>query len=592
MRRIFIIFCLLTGSLQAQQNVQDTNLSKNQDKPIFPPIQEQHTFPLQEIRVPLKAYSPRGNDIIFEFTWDRGGKIDQKQDLFIWTPKENDIGQHPIIFTAVDTLSGQRVNQPALIVVNPIRYQPVLSIECHITPTEGFYYINEGEELALVIRAEDRNTSDELTLGYFVNEDPNARIKNARFSVNGRGATFFWIPTNSQAGQGLFNLTFFVEDQTGLRNEKVIPVIVRDVKHPPVFQNTTREYYINEGEPLSFTVKAQDLDDEPLTYQVTTPDIKKNDFSFNPSSGKFQWIPDFSYSTRKTEYQLIFSANDAEFTVYDTILVKVDPKNYPPHIEAIRPRDVKEGEEVVVPIRVSDKNGDENVSLSVISSDIKGYEFDPEQRIFRWTPPFSFLDSPGKKEVHVTFLASDGHLEDEAELAITVHDRNDPREIVQEYITLLTIANQMKQEVAYMDDNLQFTLDRKRFWNDVFDISGIVIGAVTGFASSSVASDKFQKTVVPIAAAATTLIGVRAVIDRSSDKIAKLRSEMLFLKGNLDVSVNMVLRDYGYSPKIETADTYEFQNDFRNFKKRIEELETQKGVLQTRYEALPIKERK
>ncbi|MBN2415294.1 hypothetical protein JXO52_05605 [bacterium] len=558
-------------------------------RPVFQQIPEQSVFPEQTLTVPLTAFSPEGHGLVYSFTWDRGGRIDPARNLFIWRAATEDIGIHPIIFSVEDTTARMRVNQAVIITVTPIRYPPVLTIKSTVDIPSGFLEIDEGEELALVLQADDANDQDRLSIGYFVNGDRGYQLENAEFKVNGRSATFFWVPQDRHAKKRIFNITFYAEDQTGLRTEETVRTMVRDISHAPVFLNTTHEYFIDEGEKLTFSMRILDQDGDDIDYQVYSPDIKQNDFLFDQETGKFQWTPVFAYASTKTEYRLIFSASDRETTVYDTVMIKVDPKNYPPHIEDIPPREIKEGETLSLRLHVTDKNGDEQVDVSVVYADADDYVFDKATRSFRWTPGFGFVDEPGKRTVLFRFRAADREYSDDMDLKVTVYDRVDPAEIIAAYRLQLQRSGEMLQEVRVMDRSLQHTIDRKRFWDNAFDITGILVGAFTGYASSSAATAELREKAVPVAAVATTLIGIRSVIDRSGDKVMKLRNSMLTLKGSIEVTISMLTREYGDRPDPETADKYEFQSDFKAFKNRMAELEKEKALLKAQYEAMRIR---
>ncbi len=589
-------FCLLLPffvfPLFAQEKTDLTRVDLQEYKPILLPVKAHSVYPDQELVVKLTGYNHKGTDLKFSFTWSLGGEMDQKKKEFKWTPTENDIGIHPIIFTAIDTFTNQQVSQPAIITVKARQYRPTLEIKSNRPLPDGFLVLDEGDDLALVVQANDRNPTDRLTLGYYVNNDHGKKFGNAKFEVNDKVAIFLWSPNDTQAKEKTLNLTFFVEDQTGLRAEKTVPVFVNDIVHIPVFKNKTREYFIDEGEILSFNVYATDDDREKITYKILSTDIKQNDYYFDGNTGKFQWKPTFEYARQKTDYRLIFSASDQSHTVYDTIGIKVDPKNYPPEIEPVRDREIKENEELVIRLVVNDKNGDENLKVSVVESDFDGYRFDPRTRVFRWTPPFSFVNRSGKRRVQVKFRVTDTVTDAFTVAKITVLDREDPREILISYSKSLASAKKLSGEIGVMEANLKYTLERKRYWNTVFDISTIVVGALTGIASSPIASDKLRESAIPIAGAATTLFGIRAVIDKSSDKISDLKNKVMILKGNVDLSINSIIRDYSETPSLTTTDSFSFKQDFADFKQKITEFEAQNEKLKTEYSGLSVKEKK
>lgn len=561
-------------------------------KPMLRPVAAQSVYVGAELLVPLEAYTPQGTAPKLSFTWPLGGRIDPQKRCFQWTPEERHIGMHPIVFSATDSLTGQQVNQAALITVKRIEYAPVIHLQSQRMLPKGFVEIAEGDALALVLTAEDENPQDRLTLSYFVNGDPGHRIPGAVFDVSARSATFFWKPDSRAAGEQPCRITFRVTDESGLTDEVELPVLVRDVHHAPVFETAMHEYYVDEDELLRFTVKAVDRDGDPLQYRLHTTDIKRNDCLFDPLTGRFQWTPTYAYVRQKTDFTLVFSVSDGMETVFDTVRVKVDPKNYPPEISAIPDRSVRENEPLAIALKISDKNGDENLSLDVDAPDLEGYRFNAETGIFAWTPPFHFIDGAEKRTVQVTFTVSDGAFRHSRSARITVFNRRDPKQALVQYTQVLKAGARMDRRLSEMDGHLAYTLKRKRFWNNFFDVSTIVIGAFSGVASSSLASEKMQEAAVPIAGAVTTLLGVRAILDQSSDKLYDLRQRVLLLKGSVETVLNAAIRSYGTAPDLVVTDTRQFQTDHDQLRKRLEEIEGQLNGLEATYLSLPVKEKK
>jgi hypothetical protein len=356
-------------------------------------------------------------------------------------------------------------------------------------------------------------------------------------------------------------------------------MLVQDTPHLPVFVNKTNEFFIDEGEMLSFTVQARDADQEKLTYKLVSSEIKQNDFYFNGENGQFQWKPTFEYAQRNSDYSLIFSASDDVHTIYDTILVKVDPINYPPEIEPIRDREIREDEELTFQLLVKDKNGDENLKVSVAESDITDYSFDEKKREFRWKPGYDFVTNLDKKTVYTKFKVTDSFYEDEQTAKITVYDREDPAQLQTSYIQNLQFARKIFAEVDTMDKKVSQSVKSKRQWNRVFDISNILVSAFVGIASSSLMSEKVQQSAVPIGATITALIGIRSVLDKSDRNLPELKTQAVLLLGNMESSINYLVREYSEKPNLLVTDTRRFKNDLTNFKEKIEFFDSQKEKL-------------
>jgi hypothetical protein len=579
-----IIFLLLfVGCLFAQENAQISKVNIQDSKPNFEPIENKSVFPGDELVIRLDCYNDKGAKFKFSFSWALGGKISQNDKKFYWTPKEEHVGIHPIIFTAIDTVTNQQVSQPAIITVKPIQYKPTLKIKSNRQIPVGFWEIQEGEDIALVIEADDRNKTDLLKLDYYINNDPFQKLKDARFEVKNRVATFLWTPDNSQAKKKYFNVTFRIVDGTDLMNERTIPFLVKDIPHAPVFRNKNKEFYIDEGETLTFTIKASDEDQDLLNYKLVSSEIKFNDFYFDSKKGLFQWKPTFEYARRKSDYTLIFSASDFDFTIFDTISVKVDPKNYPPEIDQIRDREIREGEKLIIPISVKDKNGDENLIVTVVKSDISDFSFDEEKRIFSWEPSFEFVKSRSKKIVYVTFRVTDSVNEAEKTAKIVVFDRENPALLQTSYIKNMQYAQAIKNDVGNMDAKITKSLKKKRRWNSVFDISNILVGTFVGIASSSLASRKVQQSAVPIGATITALIGIRSVLDKSDKNLPEIKTRTVLLLGSIESSISSMVREYGKKPDLTVTDTDKFKKDLKTFKEDIESFENKKEKLKAEF---------
>ncbi|MBC8182883.1 hypothetical protein H8E88_17405 [candidate division KSB1 bacterium] len=575
----FILFLLLAGCLIAQENEQISQVNFQDYKPNFESIENQFTYPGKDLVIKLKAHNQKRSKLLFSFSWSLGGKIDQTKNEFHWRPREDHVGIHPIIFTATDSLTNQNVNQPAIITVKPIQYAPTLKIKSNRPIPEGFWEIQEGEDVALVVEAGDRNKKDQLSLDYYIEKDTYRKLKNARYEVNDQVATFLWTPNNLQAKKKYFNITFRVRDNTGLMSERTIPILVKDVPHVPVFNNKNKEYFIDEGEMLTFTVKAFDGDDEPISYKMVSSEIKYNDYYFDTEKGLFQWKPTFEYARRKSDYLLILSASDYEHTIFDTILVKVDPKNYPPEMEQIRDREIREGEELIIQLSVKDKNGDENLIVTVAESDMPDFSFDEIKREFRWKPSYDFVKNRDKRNVYAKFKVTDSYYSIEKTAKIVVYDRENPAVLQTSYLKNIQYAKAIFDEVSTMDREMTQSLTRKRKWNTVFDISNIMVGAFVVVASSSLASKDVQQSAVPIGATITALIGIRSVLDKSDRNLPDMKTRAVLLMGNIESLTNSMVREYGKKPSLTITDTQRFKNDLKRFKDKIENYESQKEKL-------------
>lgn len=176
------------------------------------------------------------------------------------------------------------------------------------------------------------------------------------------------------------------------------------------------ETSVDEGEKLTFTVRATDPDGGIV--QLSASDLPANaTFVDNGNNtGTFTFMPDF---TQAGTHSVIFSGFDGTFTRVLMIDVTVRNVNRAPVLDAIGPQSVVEGSTLTLDITASDPDGDS------LSFDIRhkpaGAQFTDNgdgTATFRWTP----RDRDVQEEPYiVTFRVSDGHHEnDEEDVAITV----------------------------------------------------------------------------------------------------------------------------------------------------------------------------
>ncbi|MEO0471681.1 MAG: hypothetical protein AAF206_18780 [Bacteroidota bacterium] len=569
--------------------------STRSNKPILDPIPAQSCFPGDELVIQLSGRNQNGdNDFWFEFAWAKGGRIDQETNTFYWMPTDADLGSHPIIFTAIDTLTNDQVSQPAIITVKPIQYRPEIMFSSNRILGGRLLELTEGEDFALVIEASDSNLNERLKLDYFIDNQTGKKLKDARFEVNDRLATFLWTPSDKDAKKKNVSLSFRVQDESGQRDEKTIFVFVQDVDHSPVFVHQTKEYVFSENKASSFKIEAKDEDGDEITYGLQTSSIRESDYFFDSGNGKFQWKPSFQYASKQTAYDLIFSASDGQSIVYDTIRINVSAINYPPEFAAIRDKNIRENETLTLKIQLSDRNGDEGLRLELLDDDgISGYTFDPEKRNFSWKPPFTLISEKGSKRTYeIRFRATDGIERAEQSVKITVSDRDDPQETLRTYQENLGSAQNMLAQLTQLETDLGQTIKRKQSWNTIFDVATITVGVFTGIASSSIASEGLREASVPIGAAATSLIGVRNITNKSLDKITNLKTRTVALISKIQVTLNTLNRKYGEEPGPAITERNDFKADLTDLIKEVENFEKEKVEIQAFVADLALKKKK
>jgi hypothetical protein len=271
-----------------------------------------------------------------------GASFNATTRTFTWTPNYGQAGTYSGVRFSVS--DGSLTDyEDITITVNDVNTAPVLA-------AIGNKSVNENQLLQFTVNATDAE-SDILT--YSVSGLPSA----ASFV----GQTFTWTPSYSQAGS--YNVTFNVNDGNGGTDSETITITVNNINRAPVL-NTIGNKSVTEGRLLTFNVSATDADGDSLTYSA----------SGLPSGATFvgqtfSWTPSAAQSGN---YSVVFSTNDGQVTVSETITVTVaDQDAIPPNLDGLSPADG----EVQVPrntsIKFHVKDNGSGVALNTLNLSVQ-----------------------------------------------------------------------------------------------------------------------------------------------------------------------------------------------------------------------------
>src|SRR5262249_39623828 len=127
---------------------------------------------------------------------------------------------------------------------------------------------------------------------------PGSRFDSTR-------AVFEWTP--SYADAGLYpDVAFTVTDGTNVVT-KLVTFTVDQVNAPPELRGIP-DRTVRQGDPVTFTVHADDVDQQPLTYALVNGPPGA---TINPNTGVFTWVPGFDSGG---PYSIRFQASDGTAT--------------------------------------------------------------------------------------------------------------------------------------------------------------------------------------------------------------------------------------------------------------------------------------
>lgn len=213
--------------------------------------------------------------------------------------------------------------------------------------------------------------------------------------------TFTWTPTDTQ--EGVYHVMFQVTDGQVAVSETITITVLSGSNHPPELAAIGNKT-VNEGETLSFSISATDVDTgQTVTYSV----------SGLPSGAAFvgqdfTWTPGFDQAG---VYNVTFTASDGQAQDSEPITITVVNVNRKPVLASVGSQQVKENFSLTFSVSATDPDGDPvNYSASGLPS---GASF--SAGTFSWTPSFTQAGT-----YSVTFIASDGSLSDTEQVTITV----------------------------------------------------------------------------------------------------------------------------------------------------------------------------
>lgn len=312
----------------------------------------------------VSALDPDNDPLLFSASnLPAGATLDTSgAKTFTWTPDFDQAGNFAVTFTVDYNRTGVVTKQVSFAISNKNRiplFDPPISDKT----------VLEGSLLSFFVKGTDLDI-DQITFGILDTLPTGAgydSIDTKRFS---------WIPT-----------VFTLKDAKGGFAVDSVSITVQNVNRVPDFSARADTFTVNEGESISFTVAAIDLDGDSVSFEAAN---LPQGSTFNKFNGLFIWIPNFSQSGT---YRVVFNAIDEQggssfreiYLVARDVPVPLPGIDFAPTIIDIPDKSINESETVIFQVVATDDGSQDSLKFNVEGALPAGASFDSlGTHIFEW----------------------------------------------------------------------------------------------------------------------------------------------------------------------------------------------------------------
>ncbi|MBT3298042.1 hypothetical protein HN385_03895 [archaeon] len=336
------------------------------------------------------------------------------------------------------------VEETFTVTVNDVNLESVIES----TPTTA---ATEGVEYTYEIVASDSDDEDLLQYG----------LVTGPSDMSLDDTTLSWTPdydtyTDGDVIEVEISVLDYVDTWTGTEVTQDWEITITNTNRAPEF-DSLEDQSVSEGNELTFTVSASDVDSDTLT--ITGTDLPGAAALIDNGDGTadFEWQTDYD-DAEDSPYYVTFTVTDSgspnlEDTM--TIEIEVTETNQAPELTVPGDQEIDEGEELSFTIEATDGDGDE---LSFTAEDLPEgaslvYEESATTATFTWQ-----TDYYDAGDYEVTFIVSDGQEEVSDVVVITVNNVNQAPDM------------SLEDQVAYEGTTLEYTFEAADPDDDEFSI--------------------------------------------------------------------------------------------------------------------------
>jgi hypothetical protein len=297
-----------------------------------------------------------------------GADFEPASRKFTWTPGYDKSGVYEnltFVMRAGNLADSSTIN----ISVNHVNRPPIITEIANKT-------VDEEKMLSFVISGSDLDIEDDGKLVFSATQLPQGAVFNAD------SMKFNWTPTYEQSGT-FENVTFTVQDPSGLTQSTTMSIMVNHVNRPPILADVPPQA-VDENMPLSVNLQGSDPDKEDQnSLQYSADKLPEGAIL---EGNNLAWTPTYEQSG---EYTIQFSLSDGKLSDSKSVVLTVNHINRPPSVEPVEPKMVDENKPMEFKIIAGDPDKEDAGSYNLSATQLpQGAVFTPETATFSWTPTF------------------------------------------------------------------------------------------------------------------------------------------------------------------------------------------------------------
>lgn len=247
----------------------------------------------------VRASDANGDDLSYSLTGSIAEKFNQSKNQFTWTPGYETAGEYSLTIGVSD--GKETVTQDINLVVENTDRPPEVGADSATTP--------EDKAVTIDLLANDSDPEGkELSLEQ-VNDASNGTV-----TKDGEGTVTY---TPDEDWNGTDSFSYIVSDGN-LTATGEVTVTVTPVDDPPVLDQIG-DKEVDEGKELSFTVTAQDIDNQVTLSANNLP----TGANFAAATGEFAWTPQ---ADDQGSYEPTFTVEANGKSDSETITITVNDK--------------------------------------------------------------------------------------------------------------------------------------------------------------------------------------------------------------------------------------------------------------------------